>query len=273
MKIFISVDMEGISGIVDGSMVSSKQGDYAKGRKLMAEDVNAAIEGILSVNPKAEITICDAHGAMNNILPEDIKHKDAILVRGRPKPQSQMAGIDSSFDAAVFIGYHAKKGTQNGMMSHTYSGGNIESLHINGVEVGETAMNAGIAGYYGVPLVFVAGDIAVTKEAKEVNHDIETVAVKEAISRVAAKCIHPAKAREMIKQGVAKAIKKKVKPLIVGPPVIFDIRFTDAKKADAASFIPSAERVDGKTIRITHDDYVKAYHGFLAAIACATAFS
>jgi D-amino peptidase len=273
MKVFISVDMEGISGIVDGTMVSRKQGDYEKGRALMAQDVNAAIEGILSVG-SAEITVCDAHGGMNNILPEAI-NKEAVLVRGRPKPQSQMAGIDPSHDACVFIGYHAKKGTRDGMMSHTYSGGNIESLHINGVEVGETAMNAGIAGYHGVPLVFVAGDVAVTKEALEVNGDIEVVAVKEAISRVAAKCIHPEKAREMIKEGVAKAIRKRtsIEPHRVAPPVTFDIRFTDAKKADAAGFIPSAERLDGKTIRITHEDYVKAYHGFLAAVACATAFS
>jgi len=273
MKVFISVDMEGISGIVDATMVSRSQGDYEKGRALMAQDVNAAIEGILSVGP-AEITVCDAHGGMNNILPEAIR-KEAVLVRGRPKPQSQMAGLDPSYDACVFIGYHAKKGTRDGMLSHTYSGGNIESLHINGVEVGETAMNAGIAGYHGVPLVFVAGDVAVTREALEVNGDIEVVAVKEAISRVAAKCIHPEVAREMIKEGVAKAIRKRasIEPHRVAPPVTFDIRFTDAKKTDAAGFIPSAERLDGKTIRIVHEDYVKAYHGFLAAVACATAFS
>ena len=136
MKFFISVDMEGISGIVDGSMVSRKQGDYERGRKLMAADTNACIEGILDAYPKAEITVSDAHGGMNNIDPNDL-HKRAVLVRGSPKPQSQMAGIDSSYDACMFVGYHAKKGTLEGIMSHTYSGGNIESLHVNGVEVGQ----------------------------------------------------------------------------------------------------------------------------------------
>jgi len=273
LKVFISVDMEGISGIVDGTMTSRTQGDYEKGRALMAEDVNAAIEGVLSLGP-AEITVCDAHGGMNNILPEAL-HKGAVLVRGRPKPQSQMAGLDGSYDACLFIGYHSRKGTLTGMLSHTYSGGAIESLHINGVEVGETAMNAGIAGYYGVPLVFVSGDVAVTREALELNGEIEVVAVKEAISRVAAKCIHPEAAREMIREGVVIALRKRkdIEPHVFAPPVTFEIRFTDAKKADAASFIPSAERLDGKTIRITHDDYVKAYHGFLAAVACAAAFS
>jgi D-amino peptidase len=273
MKIFISVDIEGISGIVDGTMTSRTQGDYEKGRALMVGDVNAAIEGILSVGP-SEITVSDAHGGMNNINPEDL-HQDAILVRGRPKPQSQMAGIDETFDAAIFIGYHSKKGTHLGILSHTYSGGNIESLHINDLEVGETAMNASIAGYYGVPLILVAGDLAVTKEAKALNPKIHTVATKEAISRVAAKCLHPKKSRELIKTETIKAIGniKKIKPFTFKPPITYRIRFTDAKRADAASFMPSATRLDGKTITINQDDYIKAYHGFLAAVMCATSVS
>jgi len=273
MKIFISVDIEGISGIVDGTMTSRTQGDYEKGRALMVGDVNAAIEGILSVGP-SEITVSDAHGGMNNINPEDL-HTDAILVRGRPKPQSQMAGIDETFDAAIFIGYHSKKGTHLGILSHTYSGGNIESLHINDLEVGETAMNASIAGYYGVPLILVAGDLAVTKEAKALNPKIHTVATKEAISRVAAKCLHPKKSRELIKTETSKAIRniKKIKPFTFKPPITYRIRFTDAKRADAASFMPSATRLDGKTITINQDDYIKAYHGFLAAVMCAASVS
>ncbi len=273
MKVFISVDIEGISGVVDRTMTSRTQGDYEKGRALMVGDVNAAIEGILSVGP-AEITVSDAHGGMNNIIPEAL-HSDAILVRGRPKPQSQMAGLDKTFDAAIFIGYHSMKGTHLGILSHTYSGGNIESLHINDLEVGETAMNAGIAGYYGVPLVLVAGDLAVTKEAKALNPEIHTVATKEAISRVAAKCLHPKKSRELIKAETIKAIEdtENIKPFVFQPPVTYRIRFTDAKRADAASFMPSAKRLDGKTIIITQSDYIKAYHGFLAAVMCATSVS
>ncbi len=152
MKYFISVDMEGISGILDASMVSRKHADYTKGRKFMAADTNAAIETVLEHDPEAEITVCDAHGSMNNIDPDDL-HKRAILVRGTPKPQSQMAYLDETYDACLFVGYHSKKGTLHGVMSHTYSGGNIERLVVNGREVGETELNAGIAGYYGVPLI------------------------------------------------------------------------------------------------------------------------
>jgi D-amino peptidase len=272
MKYFISVDMEGISGIVDASMVSRKHADYTKGRKLMAADTNAAIEAILEHNPKAEITVCDAHGAMNNIDPNDL-HKTAVLVRGTPKPQSQMAYLDDSYDACLFVGYHSKKGTLNGVMSHTYSGGNIERLVVNGREVGETELNAGIAGHYGVPLIFVAGDQATALEAKAIHPRITTVAVKEAIGRTAAACRHPEEARALIKEGVKEALNlsPKIPPYKVARPVVFTITFTDAKRADAAALIPTMERISGKTVQLTTDDYITAYHGFIAGVLCGTA--
>ena len=272
MKFFISVDMEGISGIVDGTMVSRKQGDYERGRKLMALDTNACIEGILNAYPKAEITVSDAHGGMNNIDPSDL-HRRAVLVRGSPKPQSQMAGIDSSYDACLFVGYHAKKGTLEGIMSHTYSGGNIESLHVNGVEVGETGLNARIAAHYGVPLVFLAGDKATVREAKEINNKIVGVAVKDAIGRMSAKCLHPEIAREEIRKGTANAARLKLKPMEVKTPVELLIRFTDARRADAAALIPTTERMDGKTVRLVAPVMIGAYHGFIAAVLCGTAVS
>ena len=274
MRYFISVDMEGISGIVDGSMVSNKQHDYEKGRKLMVEDVNAAIRGILASDPKAEITVCDAHGSMNNINPTDL-NKAARLVRGTPKPQSQMSTLDSSFDACLFIGYHSKKGTLHGVMSHTYSGGNIESLHVNDIEVGETQLNAGIAGHYDVPLIFLSGDQATCKEANAINQQITTAKVKTAIGRTAATCLHPDAAHELITEGVKAAIKNidKIKPHKVKTPVTFKIRFTDAKRADAAALIPTTTLLDGKTIQLTAPDYITAYHGFIAAVLCGTAVS
>ena len=222
MKVFISVDMEGISGIVDTNETLSDHSEYKKARAAMAEDVNAAIEGILEKGA-AEIVVCDGHGKMINIEPEALSDA-AQLVRGTPKHVSQMAGIDSSFDAALFVGYHSMKGTHNGILSHTFSGKAIQYLKINGMEAGETAINAGIAGYYGVPLVFVSGDLAVTMEAKALIPDIETVSVKEAISRTAAKCLHPNTARQQIKETVAKALGKKesIRPFVFDSPVQFD---------------------------------------------------
>jgi D-amino peptidase len=273
LKVFISVDMEGISGIVDGSMTGRDQPDYQKGRALMVGDVNAAIEGVLPLG-EAEIVVSDGHGSMTNIDPQEL-NRAATLVRGTPKPLSQMAGIDGSFDASMFIGYHSMKGTLRGVLSHTFSGRAIESLRINGMEVGETAMNAAIAGYHSVPLVFVSGDLAVTREAKALNPEIEVVAVKEAVSRTAAKCLNPARARELISEKVTRALEKRksIEPFSFEPPIEVLVRYTNAGMADAVGFMPSAERVDGKTIRFVQDDYLKAFGAFRASVYIAGAVS
>ena len=274
MKVIISVDMEGISGIVDGSMTGRDKHDYGKGRALMVADVNAAIDGILEVDPEAEIVVSDAHGGMINIEPEEL-NEAAVLVRGTPKPLTQMAGVDDSFDAAMFVGFHSKKGTLHGVLSHTISGRSIESITINGTEVGETAINAAIAGHYGVPVAFVAGDKTTTLEAKALNPEIEVAAVKEAIGRTAAKCLHPAKARKLIKENAAKGLRKlgKMKRFTFDPPVEVVVRFTNARMADAVEFMPSAERLDGKSVRFVQDDFVKAFGAIRASIFIAGAVS
>ena len=273
LKVFMSVDMEGISGIVDGSETGRDKAEYERGRKLMVGDVNAAIEGVLSVGD-AKIVVSDAHGGMRNIKPEDL-NEAAVLVRGSPKPLTQMAGIAERFDAVVFIGYHSKKGTKLGILSHTISGGVIDSVTINGMEVGETAINAAIAGYHGVPLVFVAGDLAVTKEAKEVNPEIVTVAVKEAVSRRAAKCLNPKVAGELIRKGVSEALQKRgaIEPFVFEPPVEIVAKYVNALMADAVAFMPSAERLDGRTVRFVQDDYLKAFGALRASIYIAGAVS
>ena len=267
MKVFISVDMEGISGIVDGTQTGRDKAEYTTGRALMVADVNAAIDGILEADPDAEIVVSDAHGGMRNIEPEAL-NKVAVLVRGTPKPLTQMAGIDASFDAVLFVGYHSKKGTEHGILSHTISGGTIESVTINGDELGETGINSRIAGHFGVTLVFLAGDQATAKEAKEISPEIEVAVVKEAIGRTSAKCLHPEVARELIRENVAEALKGgvKVKPVKVKTPVEILVRYINAKMADAVEFMPSAERLDGKTIRFVQDDFLEAFNALRASI-------
>ena len=271
LKVFISVDMEGISGIVHSNQTSRDQHDYEKGRALMVGDVNAAIEGALA-HGDAEIVVADGHGWMKNIQPEDI-NEAAVLVRGTPKPLSQLAGIDESFDAALFIGYHSMKGTLHGVLSHTFSGRAINSLKVNGREIGETAMNAAIAGHFGVPLVFVSGDLAVTKEAEALDPNITTVAVKEAVARTAARCIHPKRARELIKRGVKEALEKRdsIRPFTFQPPIEVLVEYSNALMADAVEFMPTAQRVDGRTIRFVLDDYLKAFGAFRASAYIANA--
>lgn len=271
LSVFMSVDMEGISGIVHGSETGQDPGEYQKGRALMVADVNAAIEGVLALG-EAEVVVSDGHGGMRNIQPEEI-NEAAILVRGSPKPLTQMAGIGEGFDAAVFIGYHSKKGTERGILDHTISGSVIDGVTINGLEVGETAINAAIAGYHRVPLVFVSGDLAVTKEAEELIPNIGTVAVKEAVSRTAAKCLHPKRARGLIKKGVADAVRRRgtIKPFTFKPPIEVKVKYANSAMADAVAFMPSAERLDGRTIRFVQDDYLKAFGALRASIYIASA--
>ena len=152
--VFISVDMEGISGIVDPSQTGGDPKEYDYGRKLMAGDVNAAIDGALSAGAK-EIVVSDAHGGMRNIQPEDL-NEAAILVRGTPNPGTMMEGISGDFDAALYVGYHSMKGTENGILAHTISGAVVDAVYINGRETGEFGLNAAIAGWHGVPSVFVS---------------------------------------------------------------------------------------------------------------------
>jgi D-amino peptidase len=186
-----------------------------------------------------------------------------------------MAGIDSSFDAVFFVGYHAKKGTKHGVLSHTISGRTIESVTINGMEVGETAINAGIAGHFGVPLVFLAGDQSTAQEAKELDPGIEVAVVKEAIGRTSARCLHPDIARALIRENATKALKGgvTVKPFVFKTPVEIVVRFTNSRLGDAVEFMPSAERLDGKGFRFIQNDFLGAFNALRASIFIASAVS
>jgi D-amino peptidase len=273
LRVFLSVDMEGISGIVHQSQTGAEPAEYERGRELMLQDVNAAVQGVLAVH-EAEIVVSDGHGNMRNLRSEELP-ENVMLVRGSPKPLTQMGGIDHQFDAALFIGYHAKRGTRCGILDHTISGRVIDSITINELEVGETAINAAIAGYYGVPLIFVSGDLAVTREVKEFIPNIVTVAVKEAVSRTAAKCINPKKARGLIKIGVKEALNKRrsIQPFTFKPPIQVTIKYVDSLMVDAVAFIPIMERIDGRTIRFVLDDYLQAFQLIRASIFIANGIS
>lgn len=266
LRVFISVDMEGISGIVDWSQVGRDPTEYEKGRVLMAGDTNAAIQGILDIG-NSEIVVSDAHGAERCIDPEEL-HESALHVRGSPKPITQMTGIGCGFDAAFFVGYHSRRGTFHGILDHTISSVTIDSIVINGLEVGETAINAAIAGYYGVPVVFVSGDLAVAKEVEGIIPKVVTVVVKEAVGRNAASCIHPRRARALIRRGVAEALKRRdsIEPFTFEPPIEAVVKYVDTTMADAVEFMPSAERLDGRTVRFVLDDYIKAFRAVRSSI-------
>jgi D-amino peptidase len=273
LKVFISVDMEGISGIVHSDQTTAGTPEYASGRKWMAQDVNAAVEAALEAGA-TEVVVNDSHGSMRNIDPDDL-HPLAILISGSPKPLSMMQGIDPSFAACLFIGYHAKAGTEDAILDHTISGSVVRFVKVNGVEWPELGLNAAIAGYYGVPVVLVSGDLAVCRQAGEVlGKDVVTVAVKEAYGRLAAKLVPMAQARQLIKTGVKNALEKlgRIKPFKIAAPYTFELGYHVSAQADmGAMLLPQVKRSDARTLAFTANDYIEGFRMLRALISLAPA--
>jgi len=264
VKVFISVDMEGISGVVAWEQTDRGKDDYQVFRKYMTQEANAAIEGALAAGA-TKIVVTDSHDGGRNILPEEL-HPEALLVSGGGKPMSMVECLDSTFDAAFFIGYHSRC-LSSGILNHTYSL-QVQNYFVNGKVMGETGMNALMAAYYGVPVVLVSGDTEVCQEAKDLLGTVETVAVKEPRSQTAAMGIHPVKARALIKEAAQRALSNlsSYKPLPAPAPATVRLQFRASAKADAASIMPGAVRVDPVTVEYTGPDYLMAYRGALTML-------
>jgi D-amino peptidase len=208
LKVFISVDMEGLAGVVSGSDVSSNGPDYPHFRAIMAAETNAAIDGAFRAGATS-VLVRDSHGAKQNLQPNDVDPR-ARLLRGQSSgPKNMMEGIDSTFDAVVFIGYHAKAGTPNAILEHT-STGNVVDFSINGVSLPEGGYNALVAGLYNVPVVFVAGDRAVVEQIRGLVGPIEGVAVKDEIGD-AINGLSPKQAQEEIRRVVEQAVRNRAR--------------------------------------------------------------
>jgi|Deesub1362B_J571_1020462.scaffolds.fasta_scaffold00444_7 D-amino peptidase len=265
LKVFISIDMEGICGVINWEDVSRDGRDYNLFRKLMTEEANAAIEGALEAGA-TEIVVRDSHGSARNILPELLNPEAKLIRDWSGGPLQMMEGIDKTFDAVIFIGYHARAGTPDAILEHTMSG-RIYDLKLNGKVIPEAGLNAAIAGYFGVPVVLVAGDLAITKQAKKLLGEVETVAVKEGIGE-AAKMLHPKKARELIKKKTIFALKnlKKYKPFKLDPPYTMEITFTNEENARRVSFIPGAKRIGPRSVSFTSNDFMEVLKFFVTSL-------
>lgn len=268
MRVYISVDIEGICTVVNGTSTGVDGHDYTRARRQMTAEANAAVLGALAAGA-TEIVLNDSHGGMTNLIPEEL-HPAAELIQGTPKPLMMMEGVDAGFDAAIFIGYHARM-QQHGILSHTISGGTVSNIYLNGQPMGETAINAAIAGYFKAPVVFVAGDNEVCREAEAALGGVETVAVKQAITRYSARSLHPAKACELIEAGVKKALENLGQYKLYQPegPYTFSLQFIQSGQADAAAMMPGTVRVDASTVSFSHEDYIEAFRGLRCMISLA----
>lgn len=264
MKIFISADLEGTAGVVAWDQTEPSDKDYDAAVALMVGEVNAAIEGALEGGAD-EILVCDSHNTMRNLRP-DALHPAARLNSGGGKPFSMMQGIDESFDAVLFTGYHAMEG-DGGVLNHTYWGSLVSAVRLSGKPVGEVGINAAVAGYYGVPVAMVTGDTSLEAEAKALLGDIEAVVVKEPTGRFSATSVHPSVARERIHEGAKRAVSRigELEPFTLDPPVTLDLGVIHSSQMDRIVLIPGVERTGGRTMRYTHEDYITVFQTFLAA--------
>src|SRR2546427_1966806 len=256
MRVYISVDMEGIAGVVHESQTDPTTpafaAEYGRFRRLMTAEANAAVEGALAAGA-TRVLVNDSHWFMRNLLAEEL-HQAAELVSGDPKPRSMMQEIDQpgGFDAALCIGYHARAGTRNAILDHTYAD-RIHEVRLNGKPVGELGLNAALAGVHGVPVALVSGDSALAAEAKDLLGDgVATVIVKEAGSRHSAKSVAPAVACRMIREEVPRALKRKHAPFTLRAPVTLEVDFAMTIHADMAELCPGATRTAGRKIGRAH---------------------
>jgi D-amino peptidase len=263
LKVFISVDMEGVTGVVNVDDASRGGKDYDYFRQTMTREANAAIEGALAAGA-TEIVVRDSHGSALNLLPEML-HRSARFIRDwSGGPMSMMEGIDASFDAAVYVGYHARAGTPNGVLDHT-SSGNVTDISVNGISMPETGYNALMAGHYDVPVVFVAGDEAVCDQARELLGTVETVAVKEGIG-AAALNLHPEVAREQIRAGVERALNNldRYKPYKLAAPYTMKLRLKTEQSIYEGALYPGAKRTGDWELTYVAQDVLElmlAYRG------------
>jgi D-amino peptidase len=260
VKVFISVDMEGLAGVVQGSDVSATGPDYAHFRKIMAGETNAAIEGAAR-GGATEFVVRDSHGSKTNLLPADVSPR-ATLIRGAgTAPKNMMEGIDGTFAAAIFIGYHAKAGTPDAVLAHT-SNGNVVDFSINGVSLPEAGYNALVAGLYEVPVVFASGDRAFVDQVRALLGPIETVATKTAIGNGAISGPSPEAVQAQIREGVERAVRERGRavPYTLSPPYRMTLRVRKERRL----LHTGAERTGPGEFAFTHPDLLEVLNAFNA---------
>jgi D-amino peptidase len=271
MKVYISVDMEGIAGISHPGPTNRPDSGYSAAVDLMVGEANAAIEGSVA-GGATDILVNDSHGGMYNLRPADIDPRARVLQGQKAWSMVAGAGPEAGFGVAIFIGYHARAGHPTGTIAHTFSM-RPTITRLNGRVVGETGLNASVLGQWGIPVGLVAGDSALADEVADWLPDAERVVVKEAAGGNAAASLHPTAARDLVRAGAERAVRRAIagelRPLSLQPPVVVEVEYRTAIAADYAAVPPGAERFGDRGVRFEAADAVTAYRGFLAGVRLA----
>jgi D-amino peptidase len=257
--------MEGVAGIVDWEQCIAGGDDYALGRDLLTGEVVAAVSAAVAAGA-GEILVNDSHSAMRNLAPQALPPPTSYL-SGRFKPRYMMEGLDESFDAAVFLGYHAAIATP-GVLSHTYNPKAVAGVRINGTTTGEAGINALVAQHFRVPVVVITGDQYVGPQAQPFCPDIRTVVVKESTSRYAARNLHPTVARERIREAVHSALSTldSFGPPSIGLPATMEVDFVSPDMAEQATWIRGVSRLDERTVTVTDDEPLRLFGTFITLV-------
>jgi D-amino peptidase len=251
LRVFISADMEGLAGAVTDAQLGPTGFEYQRFREFMTAEVLAAIQGAREAGA-TEIVVADAHGNMQNLLIDRLP-ADVRLVRGPGRPLGMMHGIDSTFHAVVFIGYHSATTNPEGVRAHTFASARYTAVEINGVPQAESTFNAALAGHFGVPVVAISGDDAAVAELLAIVPGAEGAVVKEAINFHAAITLTPEAAQALIREAVRRGVQRRaeIRPYRVATPLALEVQFKHYRAAETLALLPIVERPSTHRIRYT----------------------
>lgn len=266
MKLFLSTDFEGTSGIVAWEQIIEGSAEYEQGRRLLTNEVNAVISGASEAGA-TEFVVNDSHHYMRNLRPQDLLGR-ATLITGKHKPLYMMEGLDTTFDGICFVSYHGSVGAEHAVLSHTYNPGAIWEVRINGEIVGESAINALIATHFGIPIILISGDEVTVQEAQSIAPNAEKVVVKQSLGRFAAAHKHPTVACELLRRGATRAVSnlKKMHPPEFKRPVSLEVTFLVADMAEMALWVRGVERVGPRTIVLSSENLLDLYRMFVTVV-------
>ena len=251
LKVYISADMEGVAGVVTADQLRPDGFEYGRFREFMTSEVIAAITAAKEAGA-TEILVSDSHGNGENLLIDRLP-PDVTIVRSFPRPLMMMEGIDSSFQAAIFIGYHTATTNAAGVRAHTISSANLAAVTLNDTPMSEAGINAAIAGHFGVPVIMVSGDDAVVKETQALLGPLEGAVVKRAISFHSAATLTPEAAQGLIRQKVKAALARlqDFKPHVVQAPIKLGVTFKNYRPAEILAYLPIVQRTNAHSIQFT----------------------
>jgi len=264
-KIFVSVDMEGIGGVVTDQQLGPTGFEYAAAREWMTQEANSAIAAAREAGA-TEFVVADSHGSMQNLLPDKLP-PDVQIVRGTPRPLGMMQGLDASFDGVIFVGYHASTANPSGVRAHSFSSANLADVKLNGTSVSEGGWNAAVAAHFGVPVLAVSGDEAAVAEVKAQAPGAEGAVVKWPYAFHSARTLTPTGARAAIEVAVRAGMARRGTSSLprVATPVRVEVRFKSYRPAELLSWLPGAVRVDAHAVAYTVKDMPEASR-FLAFV-------